>query len=263
MKKIVSILTICLFVACSSDDSNSEENNESSFVITLEQDMVNAAIDEVITISISANETINRLDISKDEWQTSTNLASPSFGNQTNVFIDYESTGNKTISIRATNTNGDISEGSINVTIDRGNAIKLQELQLNSFFNINEAWDDEFGSIDPNRLADVFFILLKPRLNPFEGTRSIGTPVWYESEVEVNQGDLHWDLQTDNLFIDPNLSLFIAFADADGGGLVGDLMLGPPIEREIRLSDFINSQSNPIPFSQTDINLNFDLSVEW
>ena len=263
MKKIIGLVIICLFIACSSDDSNEENNNESSFVITLNQDINTASIDEIITINVSASETINRLDISKDGWQTSTNLSSPSFGNQTNVFIDYESTGNKIISIRATSTNGDTSERSVNVTIERGNAIKLQELQLNSFFDINETWDDEFGSIDPNRLADVFFILLKPRLNPFEGTRTTGTPVWYESSVETNQGDLHWNLQTNNLFVDPNLSLYIAFADADGGGLAGDLMLGPPFEREIRLSDYINSQPNPIPFNESGINLNFDLSVEW
>lgn len=263
MKKIVSILTICLFLACSSDDSNEENNNESSFVITLNQDIDTASIDEIININVSASETINRLDISKDGWQTSTNLSSPSFGNQTNVFIDYESTGNKTISIRATNTNGDISEHSVNVTIERGNAIKLQELQLNSFFNINETWDDEFGSSNIDRLADVFFILLKPRLNPFEGTRTTGNPLWYQSNVETNQGDLHWNLQTNNLFVDPNLSLYIAFADADGGGLAGDLMLGPPFEREIRLADYINAQTNPIPFNEAGINLNFDLSVEW
>ncbi len=260
---LIMLLMFFLIASCSSDDSSSEENNESSFAIFLEQDIVNAAIDEVITISISASETINRLDISKDGWQTSTNLASPSFGNQTNVFIDYESTGNKTISIRATNIDGDVSESFVNVTIERGNAIKLQELQLNSFFNINETWDDEFDNTDPERLADVFFVLLKPRLNPFEGTRSIGTPVWYESSVETNQGDLHWNLQTNNLFVDPNLSLYIAFADADGGGLAGDLMLGPPFEREIGLTDYINTQANPIPFNEAGINLNFDLSVEW
>lgn len=262
MKKIISLLTICFLIACSSDDSNEENNNE-SFTITLNQDVNTANIDEIITINISANETINRLDISKDGWLTSTNLSSPAFGGQTNVFVDFESIGNKTISIKATNNNGDISERSVNVTVQRGNAIKLQELQLNSFFNINETWDEEFGDTDPNRLADVFFVLLKPRLNPFEGIRSIGTPVWYESEVKTNQGDLHWNLQTDNLFIDPNLPLYIAFADDDGGGLAGDLMLGPPFEREIQLSDYISTQENPIPFNQANINLNFDLSVEW
>jgi len=263
MKKIIGLLTICFIMACSSDDSNNESNNGPTFEITLEQDATTADIDEVITITIYANETINRLDISKDGWQTSANLSSPAFGSETNVFVDFESIGNKTISIKATNNNGDVSERSVDVTIEKGDAIKLQELQLNSFFNINETWDDEFSDTDPNRLADVFFVLLKPRLNPFEGTRSIGTPVWYESEVKTNQGDLHWNLQTDNLFIDPNLSLYIAFADDDGGGLVGDLMLGPPFEREIQLSDYISTQENPIPFNEANINLNFDLSVEW
>ncbi|MFV0571502.1 MAG: hypothetical protein ACK5M1_03600, partial [Xanthomarina gelatinilytica] len=88
MKKIIGLLTICFIMACSSDDSNNERNNGSTFEITLEQDATTAEIDEVITINVSANETINRLDISKDGWLTSTNLSSPTFGTQTNVFVD-------------------------------------------------------------------------------------------------------------------------------------------------------------------------------
>ncbi len=258
---IFRLLIMLLITACSSDDSN--ENNISNFSITIEKDKNIAAIDEVITITISANDSIRRIDISKDGWQTSTNMGSDSFGDYTTVYIDYESTGNKTISIKATNHNGDTDEQSVNIIIERGNAIKLKELQLNSFYNINETWDAEYGTTNPERLADVFYVLLKPRLNPFNGSRTIGTPVWYKSIIRANQDDLFWSMQAENLYFNPNIPLYIAFADADGGGIVEDLMLGPPFEREISFQEFSSAETNPIPFNFQDINLNFNILVEW
>ncbi len=152
---------------------------------------------------------------------------------------------------------------SVDVVVNKGEAIELNSLQLNSFFNIDDTWDDEFDDGDINRLADVFFILLKPRLNPFDGSRSISTPAWYRSSTLTNQGNLQWSLQNQDLLINPELSLFITFADDDGNGLVDDLMLGPPFEREISFLDFISTQPNSIPVSFSNINLDFNLGVQW
>ena len=219
-------------------------------------------IDEILPISVTGNETISRIDISKDNWVTSTNLTSPSFGSETDIFIDYETIGSKTISVRATSAEGFISESSLSISVERGNAIEINTLNLNNFFNINETWDDEFDEGDINRLADVFFIFLKPRLNPFDGTRSINSTVWYRSETLLNQGNLEWSI-ADQLLIDPDLSLYIAFADDDGNGLIEDIMLGPPFEREISFEDFTTTQPDNLSISYPDINLDFDLSVDW
>lgn len=264
MKKILFIITILLF-GCSEDDGSNDNDQgmQSNFEINLTSQSNIISIDEPLTINVLGNEVISRLDVSKDNWVTSANLASDSFGNQTDIFVDYETIGNQTISVRATNEANFTSEASINVVVNRGEAIELSSLQLNSFFNVDETWDDEFDEGDTNRLADVFFILLKPRLNPFDGNRSIGTPVWYRSNTLTNQGDLQWSLQNQNLLINPELSVFIAFADDDENGLVDDLMLGPPFEREVSFIDFISTQPSSIPVSFPGINLDFDLEVQW
>lgn len=245
-------------VSCGSDD----DSNSSNFEITLNTDSNVIGIDELVEIQVTASDSIKRLDISKDNWETAHNLQTASFATQTSIYFDFWDIGSKTISVIATDYNNNTAESTIDVTVERGSAVKINSLVLNSFYNINETWDDEFNDTDPERLADVLFRLSKPRLNPFEGVRE-GTIEWYESEIKFNQGDLNWDVESNDLYINPNLSFHTFFTDYDGEGFSSSLILSSPYTRVLNISDFMDTQPNPINYQDNSVELDYDLYVEW
>ena len=57
---------------------------------------------------------------------------------------------------------------------------------------------------------------------------------------------------------------YIAFVDDDGSGvLAGDLMLGPPFERIIPISNYLDTKPSSIIVEETDINLEYELDIDW
>lgn len=155
----------------------------------------------------------------------------------------------------------------VTVSIEKGNAVQIQSVQLNTFYNMGSAWDSEYNDTDPNRLADVLFAILKPRLNVFDGTRS-NTPnsswVWYKSETKENESNLNWNLQNEELYINiEELTPYVAFADDDGGNVSQDLMLGPPFEYIIPIVNYKNTKPSYILVKETNINLEYELGLGW
>ncbi len=267
MKKTVYILLAFCFACSTSDDDGTTNGNPSTLEVTVMQDLNIVAIDQIVTLTATANETINEISFSTDDGNTFPSSHSTNFGNTANLYFSFDTLGTKTIVFRVKNNTGDIVDNTVTINVERGNAIQIQNLQLNSFFNMGETWDDEFGATDPNRLADVLFAILKPSLNVFDGTRSsvpTSSWLWYKSETRDNENNLNWDIQSEELFINiEQLTPYIAFADDDGGGIAQDLMLGPPFERVIPFADFVNTQTNPILVQEVDIDLEYQITVDW
>lgn len=269
MKKLFFLSIVAIFFACgSSDDDNTDNNdgnnngnNDPTFSIELSAND-SVVIDEIIPIDIIGNENIMTLEASLDNFQTTlfNQTNSNGFGITASLYFNFDELGSKTISIKAINSNGDEDIKTTNVSISRGNSIKITNVEIVSFSNINNTWDSEFPSTDINHLADVFFHLRKPQVSITTG--SLGFQDWFTSIIKENQGDLTWDVSSEELYLDPQLSLQYSMAD-DDGSVNQDLMLGPPFEREITFSEHISTQPSTITLSVADIDLEVVLTLEW
>jgi hypothetical protein len=259
MNKIIIFTFTCLFLLGCSSDSPSVK--ESTFNIELVPSTINVSVDEPFTITVNASEKMQTMGASLDNF-TTTSPANLGFGNSYVLHFNFDSLGQKTILVRATNGQNEIAEKKIVVTVTRGNAIKITGMKVVSFYNINQTWDPEFGANDPNRLADVFFSLSKSRLNTnYESAYAIRK--WYVSSVKENQGNLTWDLGASELYIKKDGILRFGLVDEDTPPLGQDLLKGPPDFRDISFADYLNDKPNSITYSFPEINLQFILSVEW
>ena len=265
MKKYFLITLAILLTSCSSSDDstdNNNGNNNSNFSISLSTN-TSAVVDEVIPIDITGNETIMTLQASLDNFQTTIfnqSINPQGFGTSATLYFSFDDLGSKNISLKALNDAGDESLQTATVTISRGNAVKITTVQVFSFSNIDGTWDDEFSNTDVNRLADIFFNLGKPKTSTTTG--GLGFQNWFTSVVKENQGNLTWDVSSEDLYINPQLSLQYSMADNDGS-FNQDLMLGPPFEREITFAEHITDQPNTVTLSVPDIDLEVVLTVEW
>ncbi|MBR9845303.1 MAG: hypothetical protein GYB35_03935 [Algicola sp.] len=262
MKKTITILMInLLFFSCSSsDDSEGPQDNNTTFDIILTASSESVVIDELLTVNITSTSNITNIEGFANDQSISFNLQSD-FGTGTTLYFSFDTLGNKTISVTAKNASGQESIKTISVDVERGNAIKINQLQINSFSDINNTWDPEFVDSDPNRLADVFFGIVKGKINPFEG--GLNFQNWHTSIVKENQGDLTWDLSTENLYLDPNQLIRIGLADDDGGGISQDLLLGPPSYRELSFSEYIILAPSTVTVSDPSIDLEISLTLDW
>tara|TARA_R110002096_G_scaffold432475_1_gene649394 strand:+ start:1043 stop:1804 length:762 start_codon:yes stop_codon:yes gene_type:complete len=253
-------------MACSSSDDitesiNNNENNGSTFSIDFLYNET-AQVDETLEVTITSNEPMKSLEISFDNFETSFTSFSD-LGSSILRYFSFDKLGANTVYFKAKNGDDAESIKTINVTISRGNAVKLQSLKLNSFYNMGNIWDDEYGPTDPNRLADVFFWLLKPKIDVIDGTIA-GIGSWYRADTRDNESNLIWNFQDEALYVNLDiLTAYIAFADDDGGGVAQDLMLGPPLERVIPLTEYLNTKPNTILVQETDINLEYELTLDW
>ena len=265
MKKLFCILTLLCFACSSSDDSDNPSTT--TLEVSVIGDVTTVSIDQIITLTATANEAINEISFSTDGGATFPSSSNNNFGTTANLYFSFDTLGTKSIVFRVKNEAGDIVDTTVNIIVERGSAIQLQNLQLNSFFDIGNTWDSEYPTTDPSHLADVFFVILKPSLNVFTGMRngiSSTSQIWYRSSTRDNENNLNWDLQNDELYINvEELITYIAFADEDGGGIVDDLMLGPPFERMIPLGENFISQPNTITVEEPSINLEYVLGVDW
>ncbi|UPS92623.1 hypothetical protein [Bizionia sp. M204] len=271
MKKIITLFISLLILSCSSSDDSSEVNNRinnngnsnATFSIDLTSNRT-AVVDEIISVDITGNENIMTLEASLDDFQTTifNQTNSSSFGASSTLYFNFDELGNKTISIKAINNSGEEIIKTITVTILRGDAVKITSIEVVSFSNIHNTWDPEFLNTDVNRLADVFLLLRKPKVNIIDSS-SFPLRDWFRSETKENQGDLIWDVSSHNLYINPNFSLRYSMADVDDGGMSQDIMLGPPFEREVTFVEHITTQPTTITLSIPNIDLEVVFTVEW
>lgn len=258
MNKIIIITFACLSLfGCSSD---SPPARVSTFNIELLPSTINVTVDEPFTITVNANEKIEFLGASLDNFTTG-GLANYGFGSSTVLHFNFDSLGQKMILIKAFNSQNDVSQKQVVVNVTRGNAIKITGMKVVSFYNINQTWDPEYASTDPNRLADIFFGFTKSKIsNSFKNEYSLQR--WFVSSVKENQGDLTWDLTNNALYCKSDNTLRVGFGDQDGS-LAQDLLNGPPDYREISFANYLVSKPNTITYSFPEINLQFILTVEW
>lgn len=261
MKKLIYILLL-LSIACSTSGDNIENNSTFSIELLYNQ---TAVVDEVLEVRVSSNEPMKSLEISFDNFESSfTDFAN--LGNLVSRFFSFDQLGTNTVYFKIRNDEDVELIQTLNVTITRGNAVKIQSLKLNSFYNIGETWDSEFDDTDTNRLADVRFAILKRRLDVYDGTRndSKSFSIRFLSQTRANEDNLNWDLQNEDLYVDiERLTPYIAFGDDDGGGLGQELIVDAPFERAIPILDYIGTNPDTIIVEESDVDLEYELGISW
>lgn len=285
--KTLKIL-ICLFVlGCSQSDDpemmvnqdmeeeqqqeeqQEEEDEEAppafSIDLTISQD--SPVIDEIVELTAVSSEDISSISFSLDNGVTFGTELTATFGNTASLYFDFSTPGSKNITFRVKNNEGAIVDTSTSVQVSQGNAVRITGITLHSFYNMGTPWDDEFDDDDPNRLADLVFVLLKPSLNHFDGVRSaIVTDSWirYRSEVRDNENNLNWLIEDEEIFVNPDLlEMYISFADDDGGNTGQDVMQGPPSYRLIPITDYIDTQPSIFTVQENDIDLEYEVMINW
>jgi hypothetical protein len=259
IKKIFLLVMLAiLMINCSSDNS---ENDSSTFEINLVPSTTGVVIDQAFTVEINANEEVKEMWVSTDSFDSG-GYAQRQFGTSYVLNFNFDTLGQKTISVRARNQNNVVSEKQVVITVSRGNAIKINGVQVISFYGINTTYDPEFPATNPNHLADLRFGLSKNKLgNPLDNI--YGPTYWYLSSVIENQGNMTWDCSNDNLYLNPNAPLKFGLVDIDNGIAGADLLNGPPDYREISFSNYLITKPTTITYTFPEINLEFKVFVEW
>lgn len=261
MNKITLLIILSLLMTNCSSDENNNDVNTNTFAITLVPSLTNVVIDQPFAVTVNANESISQMWVSYNNFATG-GYAVQNFGNNFTCNFNFDTLGQKTISVRAKNQNNVLSEKQIIVNVTRGNAIKINGLQVISFSGIDTTFDNEFPTSNPNHLADLRFGFAKNKIgNSFNNNYSFVS--WYVSSVIENQGTMTWDCSNSNLYINPNATLRFGLADIDNGIAGADLLNGPPDYREINFSNFLVTKPTTITYSFPEINLEFKLFIEW
>ena len=261
-KIILSLFTIILF-SCSSEDNSITEPQEELFTVELVATNTNVSIDEVATFEVKTNRPFDGITYSTDNFTTSrtvTQNQGDSFGTTLTLYVDTANFGNITYSIRVfdASNNQQTATSTLSFTVQKGNAVRVNQVLINNFYDKDNTWDSEYSSTDPNRLADVFFSFSKPHIDLFTGQKF--KSLWYTSAVKENQGDLTWNLSQENLYIDPNALIHFGLADDDGGGVGQDLLLGPAFEKEVILCQYSSTQPSSIAIEDHSISLDIDFA---
>jgi hypothetical protein len=262
MKKIILIISLISLISCESNDNENQTINESNFKIEITANN-SALIDEIVEVKITANDTLNSLMTSFDNFETGfTNFID--LGASTTRYFSFNLPEQQTtVYFKATDSNGNESIETYTPTIKVGNSLKIEAVKILSFLNIDGTWDSEFPESSEERLADVIFALSKPVLNRTEGYFMGTNYPWYFSEIKLNQGDLYWDLSNEDVYLNPELLVKFSLSDSDGGNLGEDLMLGPPTERDLDFSDYIEQKPESIIWTVPEIDLEVQFFLKW
>lgn len=263
-RKLIYLLLI-IFIACdSSSDSSSDNQNPTptNFTVELTSSATTTNVDEEFTVQVNASEPMTKIIVSYDNFATTVVDATSDFGLSKTLKFNFDTLGSKTISVKAYNANNQSTVKTLMVTTNRGSAVKVTGIQVTSFYDMNNTWDPEYPTSDPNHLADVFFGLNKMKIgSPTYGT--YGFTKWYTSSIKQNQGDLTWNIAGENLYIKPEKTIRLGLVDMDNPPVGQDLMIGPPDYRDFNLSAYTVTKPTSITFSYPEINLEFVLQVEW
>lgn len=255
MKKIIGSIMLILLMACSSETD--------SFTFDAVVNRQTIIVDQPFSITVSSQENIMGIRYSFDNFKSGlAKFSDIGYGNSKELEFKFLTIGKQTIYVKLIKAGNVESETKvITVNVEKGNSVKITGLTITSFDGIHKVWDPEFGTADPNSLADVRFSFNKVGLvNAFGDGGTIQE--WYKTSIKENQGDLRWSFPTENLYVDPNSYLIFSIYDQDGPNLVQVLNNSVNVPH-IYLSPYTATKPNSINVSFPESNVAFTLDLEW
>ena len=253
------LAAVCLLVSCG-PDSGSDPLPKEAPKVNLEFESAQVSVDQVVTLKVSTDRPLQEISrITGNAVISWLAFDGESLPRSFEVHFRFPNPGTQTLDLEFRFTDQTKLPKQLQFEVTRGNSVQLTGVEVNSFRNIHESWDPEFGDTDPQRLADVEFVLEKLHLTQWR-EKTLTPRRWYKSAIKENQGDLSWDLSEENLFLDPNGPFFFAMGDNDGNNLGQDLM---EALKEVRLRDYMDSRPESISVVDEASNLDVTFHLDW
>ena len=257
------ILATILLTSCGDNNDDSPTQNQTPYEVTLTATTNQVEVDEIVELLATTNSSFKTLSVSKDGGATFPISQTTTFNNPINLYVDFSTPGDKHVVLRATNNEGQTTESSVFITVIKGNAVKLESLQLNTFHNMGGTWDSEFPTSNPNHLADPFFVIFKKVIDLYNGS-PVGRKIIFRSDTRMNETNLNWNVSNEELYVNLQYNdMYISFVEDDLNGFIQELMIMPPKERLIPLNTISNTQPTTATFQETDIDLEYQVNLNW
>lgn len=261
MKK-VKLCSLFLLITIFSCSKNNENEIQEELSMEIGFSTKKFEVDQPIYFNLKSNQNIVRYGISTDNVTfTDSNLKN--YGKTVDINLSIDKVGKNLIYVFIQNEQNEILKKNFEIEIVKGSTVKIKNLKIISFKNINGIWDSEYSNSDINRLADLQFSLRKTYIKTsFNNKISFSQKVWYLSDILINQGNLTWDLNNRDLNIDPNLKIAFALGDVDGEGY-GNVIVDYPDYFEFNFKDYVKDKPNRVRLKRNDIKLEIELELEW
>lgn len=263
MKKSLLLLSLILILfSCSSETSETIDKGEiQSFDVQLDATTLNPEVDELVTIQVQSDQPLKEFSwISENVVRTHSGMGSdldPDFP----LYFQFASTGPKEVNLSFTSTSNKVTTKKLNFDVKKGNTVQIIGFRINSFWKIGDSWDPEFSEDNEERLADIALGFSKLMLFNFTQTeKSFG--VWYISPVHNNESSLEWDLESENLHLNPDRPLGFGISDDDGGNISQNLLIDR-IYLDVDLSQYKEAQPSSIDFSNAEEEIDITIFLNW
>ncbi len=265
MKRFLLLIALFGMLSCSSDSSEIIENEpEINIEVTLTPSAEFALVDKPFTIKVSSNSQIHEIKQIFENGSVSVG------GDGESGVIDSQfetlhyqlpNVGLEKMNYVFTDINGKQVTKSIDITINRGDAVQITGLKINSFYNIHGTYDEQYAENDPERLADIVFAINKAfSWNFANEDRSKGR--WFLSEIYPNEEKLEFDLRDDELFIAPYANFEVGIGDHDEGGIGSDLARDAS-GMTVNLYPLQYEKPSEIHIIKEDADVDITIFLEW
>tara|TARA_R100000935_G_C2800896_1_gene150415 strand:+ start:67 stop:870 length:804 start_codon:yes stop_codon:yes gene_type:complete len=264
-KKILIIWVLTLCFSCSPDSADEQlPEIEKKFDVNLTPSVTEITVDLPFEVKVQANEAIyeiTRIFENGSQSITAGMPGTPLDEHKLNLHFQFGNLGKEEVKLEFTSVSGEKTTKILNFDVTRGNAVKLIGFRINSFYNMNGSWDEEYTGEDPNRLADIIFSLNKLKNFHFSNA-TVDMRLWYLSPIYPNLQQLEWDLSQQELYISDRSTIEFGIGDDDGNGIGQDLARNSQ-ELIIRLNDYRNTKPTEINLSNEEYGYDVSFILEW
>jgi hypothetical protein len=264
-KKILLIWVLTLCFSCSPDSAIEQlPEVEENFSVNLTPSVTEVTVDMPFEVKVQSNEAIYEITRIFENGSQSITAAMPgtSLDEQNlNLHFQFGYLGNEEVKLEFTSISGKRTTKTLNFNVARGNAVKVIGFRVNSFYNMNGNWDEEYAEDDPNRLADIIFSFNKLK-NIHFSKATVDMRLWYLSPIYPNLQQLEWDLSQKELYISERSTIEFGIGDDDGNGVGQDLARSSQ-ELIIRLKDYRDTKPTEINLSNEEYGYNVSFQLEW
>lgn len=249
MKQLIIFITVLfLITACSSDDIDIVDN---SFVIALEPSKTEVVVDEHFTVTVHSEDEVREMWVSLNNFATG-GYAFRNFGTSYVLNFNFDTLGERVISIRVKNQNNQVSEKHVTINVTRGNAIKINGVQVIAFHTME------------TNTYDLGVAFSKLRLSNYHESTYFHR-VWYRSAIIDNGSDMIWDCSSDDLYIvsKPFSKLRFSIGGVISENVGIDLTNTSGGYVEISFEEYLTTKPSEITYSFPGNGLVFKLFVNW
>jgi len=265
VKKLVFIWLIAVCFSCSPDSPNEQlPEIEENFSVTLTPSVAKVTVDMPFQVKVQSNEAIYDITSIYENGSQSIVAALPNTAldeQYLTLHLQFGYVRSEEVVLEFTSISGKKTTKTLNFNVIRGNAVKITGFRINTFYNMNGSWDDEYADDDPNRLADIIFAFRKLFNTRFSETKQ-DMRHWYLSPVYPNQQQLEWDLSQEELYISDRSMIEFGIGDDDGNGIGQDLARSSR-ELIIRLNDYKDTKPAEINLSNEEYGYDVTFQLEW